>query len=147
MENPVCKSICKIMLKEHEKINNLINEFENYPENQNLNKLNTEIENHFFIEEKIIFSVYSLEIKDKEKYRNQDIEEDLTTSLIKQHKDILWLIKNLSENFNKNKIIELKKQLTKHISLENNNFYPRIDTELDENQKHLIIDRIENNNN
>ena len=57
MKKPECKSLCEIMLIEHSRLNNLLNEFEKDPSNQTLNEFKSNLEKHFFIEEKIIFDI------------------------------------------------------------------------------------------
>lgn len=135
MEKPVCRSLCQIMLKEHEKINALLNDFEKNASNQTFNRFKSELEKHFFVEEKIIFNVYSIEDSN-----------DSHLNLIKQHRDILWLIKQVEENIGKKDLIlELKNLLKSHSDFENNIFYPKLDNSLDKDQKLIIASKIEEN--
>ena len=97
------------------------------------------LEKHFFIEEKIIFSAYQIE--------NQEDDEDIE-NLLKDHKNMLFLIKNIEETLSKDKkpireTGELKQIMSAHASFENQSFYPRIDKELSEEQKQMMIQRAE----
>jgi hypothetical protein len=122
------------MLQEHKEINQIL---ENLEKNQNskslLDKLRLLLEKHFFIEEKIIFRIYSLT------KNNEDILD-----LIKEHKDILWLVSKLEENLKKELDLELsgmKELLDSHIKFETEFFYPKLEQELDKETKNLILDR------
>jgi len=146
MEKTSSKSVCSIMLKEHDKIKNILEEFEKQNNQNNLfnarevfEKFKWNLEKHFFIEEKIIFNVYQIE--------SQEDDEDIET-LLKDHKDILFLIKNIEESLSKDKILlsepaELKQIIDAHVIFENESFYPRLDEELTEEQKQMIIERTE----
>ncbi len=136
------QEITYFMLKEHAKIDSKIIDVENSLNNKDemkslLNELKWLLDKHFFIEEKVIFNIYS-KLKEDE---SQDIIE-----LLKQHKDILWLIKNIQNPSVSNikvKIKELKDILRIHTKIENNVFYPNLDKELDENSRKIILERIE----
>lgn len=131
------------MLEDHGKINILLDyflkqvekNFDNY--NETLSKFNQfkwALEKHFFVEEKVIFSVYSLD---------DENEEDIF-NLLKEHKDILWIINRIEEDLDDNikpKIRSLRENLRRHIIFENNKFYPLLDEMLDEEQKQLILNR------
>ncbi len=113
------------MKKEHERILKILNKIKNKEDANLILKLKRIIENHLFIEEKFIFKIAeNIEILEK---------------LIKQHKEILWLLeKNDEENFR-----NLKKLLIEHINLELKDFYPNLDKKLDEREKCMIINDIE----
>jgi len=128
--------IAKIMLKDHLKLNSFLDETESYADldliKKTFSKFKWNLEKHFFVEEKVIFITLS--------------ENDEIINLVKQHKDILWLIKKIEESINKNEkpdISKLKQALDNHIVYENNIFYPLLDDTLDENQKQIILDRAE----
>jgi hypothetical protein len=133
------KSISKTMLKDHKKILDLIQEFEkqtdSFKAREILEKFKWNLEKHFFMEEKVIFSVYQIE--------NNEEDEDVI-NLLKEHKDALFLIKKIEELSSKDKkadITELKLLLINHANFENKSFYPRLDEELTEEQKQMIIER------
>ena len=126
-------SIQVLMLKDHGKINSLLIEFERNPSKKSYNEFKWNLEKHLFIEEKVIFEIYS-------NSSNSEIEE--LDTLIKEHKDMLWLlgeIEDLKEN--SSRISILKKILPAHSEFEDEIFYPRLDNELPEETKKLIIER------
>lgn len=126
-------SIQTLMLKEHGKINSLLIDFERNPSEKTFNDFKWQLEKHLFVEEKVIFEIY-------EKSTDTEIE-DLNKLLI-EHKDILWLIKGIEdEKEHKSRISILKKILPQHARFEDEIFYPRLDEELDEEKKKLIIER------
>jgi hypothetical protein len=123
------------MLKEHKNINEILEDLEKKGQNpkKSLDKLRSLSEKHFFIEEKVIFKIYSL---------NKDNEDVI--DLIKEHRDILWLISKLEENYKKELDLEwsdLKELLVSHIQFETEFFYPKLEQELDPKTKSLIIDQ------
>ena len=129
------KTISQLMKKEHEKINDLLEKFENSPEINIFSKFKWTLEKHFFIEEKDIFSVYQS--------CNEECEEMF--DLLKQHKDILFLIDKIEDNLKNSKsdIEDLKNLLKAHAIFEDRVFYPKLDDELSEDQKKLILERSE----
>ena len=137
MEN----SITTIMLKEHGKIKNFIQDFEKCLKDnaknceKSFSKFKWNLEKHFFIEEKVIFTIFNS--------ANEEESEDIL-NLLKEHKEILFLIESIEENSYKNaeqEIMELSQIMTNHANFENEVFYPRLDNELNENEKCLIIER------
>ena len=137
MEN----SITTLMLQEHGKIKNFLQDFEKSIKNntnnceKNFNKFKWNLEKHFFIEEKVIFTIFNS--------ANEEESEDIL-NLLKEHKKILFLIESIEENSFKNaeqEVSELSQILTNHANFENEIFYPKLDDELNENQKCLIIER------
>lgn len=126
-------NITNLMLQEHKEINKILEDLEKNQNKELLNRLKSSLERHFFIEEKIIFRIYSL---------NKTGEDIL--DLIKEHKDILWIISKLEENLEKKlnlELSDLKELLNSHIKFENEFFYPKLEQELDKETKNLIIDR------
>ena len=133
-------SIKKEMLKHHGEIFKILNDVEKYFDsnvklsNEFFSKFKWEIEKHFFIEERVIFKIYS-SIKLDEV---SDVFE-----LLKQHGIIQSKINNLIGNpKSKTKISELKKLIFEHSQFEDNYFYPKVDKILDEEQKNRIMLRI-----
>jgi hemerythrin-like domain-containing protein len=126
--------LAEIMLKDHSRLNSILKELESFADvnlvKENFKKFKLNLDKHFFVEEKVIFSIMS---------KNEEV-----INLIKQHKDILFLIKNIEQSLNNNLIpdfSELKHNLDNHISFENNIFYPFLEDTLNEQQKLLLMDR------
>ena len=137
------KTIAEMMLKEHGKINSMLAEFEklseiNFEESKNIFiKFKWNLEKHFFVEEKVIFSIY---------ISSSGKENDEIINLLKEHKDILWLIAKIEESLKRNntpEIFELREMLRKHVGFENDFFYPKLDKELNERDRLLILERSE----
>ena len=125
-------SIKSLMIEDHGKLSALLNELEKNPRIKQFNEFKWNLEKHFFVEEKVIFELYSLE-------SNEDLDK-----LLKEHKDILWLLESIEESIDTDSsegIAELKIQLSEHAGFENDSFYPRLDEELSEDKKRLIIER------
>lgn len=126
-------SIQTLMLKDHGKINLLLFEFEKDPNSKTFNNFKWQLEKHLFVEEKVIFEIY-------DNSTDQEIEE--LNQLVREHKDILWLIKGIEDEKElSSRISILKKILPQHSKFEDEIFYPRLDEELDEEKKKLIIER------
>ena len=122
-----------MMLREHGKINSSLIEFEKNPTSKSFHEFKWALEKHLFIEEKVIFKIYD---------NSTEFEIEELSQLIKEHKDMLWLlgeIEDLKEN--SSRISILKKILPQHARFEDEIFYPRLDEELDEETKKLIIER------
>ena len=134
------KTIPEIMLKDHARIHNLLQEVkykisEKTKDSEYLFiRLKWTLEKHFFVEEKVIFTIYS-------ESELGEIEE--LNHLINEHKDALLLVKKIDDNFNNPKeyIEDLDKLLSAHAKFEDEIFYPRLEEELPEEQKQLIEDR------
>ncbi len=136
------KTITKIMGKEHKRIEELLHEFENKVNQDKesaikiFNIFYWNLEKHFFIEEKVIFSIFNSS--------NSENDTNDLANLLKDHKDILFLIEKIEDNINNNvkeELEDLKKILSAHAKFEDEEFYPRLDEELDELQKQLIFER------
>lgn len=139
------KTILKIMLKDHLTIDSLLklfikqveNDFNDYKQvMQKFNRFKWNLEKHFFIEEKIIFTIYS----------SSNPENEDLLNLLKDHKNILWIINRIEEdleNKTKPKLMSLSETLRKHASFENEVFYPKLEDELSGDEKKLILDRSE----
>lgn len=66
--------------------------------------------------------------------------------MLKDHKDIQWLVSKTEESLKSNlkpSILELKKSLKAHAGMEDQIFYPKLDNELDEEDKSMILERAE----
>ena len=91
------------------------------------------LQKHFFVEEKAIFNFY-------EKIKGEEVHE--LFDLMGDHGDLLNLMKLVEENFDEDKIEELKQLLIKHQNFEDDVFYPKLDGDLNENQKKELIEKI-----
>ena len=137
------KSILKIMIQEHNRINNMLMEFEKQTQD-NLEKskeifikFKLNLEKHFSFEEKFIFSIYTAKTREKD----SDIY-NIIFDLIREHKDMKKLSVDIENAVTNNKnpdISDMIKISTHHIKTENEIFYPKLDKELTEEQKQEII--------
>jgi hemerythrin-like domain-containing protein len=140
---PATKKIPEIMKMHHFHLEGILNRFvksrnevEVFP--KVFNKFKWELEKHFFIEEKAIFTlIYS---GDKECNEMKD-------ELLREHRTILKDLKSIEESLNSNidtDLSEFKQSLIEHRDFEDESFYPVLEQELDEERKKEIRDRISN---
>ncbi len=132
------------MIEDHSKIEKLMDEFEGDIDKdykimkKSFTKFEWKLEKHIFVEEKVIFTNYNPE----------DVTEGyrMLPELTKQHNFILNQLSNWrKEIVNKRKIdgfFKFKKVLVNHKIFEENEVYPRLDQSLNESDKKLIIDRL-----
>ncbi|KYK24850.1 hypothetical protein AYK24_05540 [Thermoplasmatales archaeon SG8-52-4] len=137
-------SILKIMIKDHCKIEELINNLENSSKldygsmNKAFNKFEWELEKHIFIEEKAIFTSYNPD----------DVIEGykMLPELTKQHNYILNNLNNWRKDIRKRRTItdiySLKEFIIKHKNFEEEKVYPKLDESLTEDVKQNIIEKI-----
>jgi hemerythrin-like domain-containing protein len=142
MENK--KSILKIMIKDHCKIEELINNLEkssklDYKSMTNaFNKFEWALEKHIFIEEKAIFTSYNPE----------DVLEGykMLPELTKQHNYIINTLNNWREDVRKRRAItdiySFKEFIIKHKNFEEEKVYPKLEESLTEDAKQIIIAKI-----
>ena len=131
------EKISVLMLKEHERLDKELRDVENSSDDiENLfNKFKWNLEKHFFIEEKAIFTMCN------------DMEGEIVSDifdLIREHAEILNLvmeIEKIIQNTKPNFFI-LKKSLIKHRKAEDETFYPKLDESLTSFQKKELIERI-----
>lgn len=138
------KSILKIMIKDHCKIEELINDLEKSSKSNfesitaAFNKFEWELEKHIFIEEKAIFTSYNPE----------DVIEGykMLPELTKQHNYIINTLNNWREDVRKRRILKdvysFKEFIIKHKNFEEEKVYPRLDESLTEDVKRHIITKI-----
>jgi hemerythrin-like domain-containing protein len=136
--------ITAIMVKDHCKIQKLLNDFEEKTKQdhkamvKSLHKFEWELEKHLFVEEKAIFTTYSPE----------DVTEGykMLPELMKQHNVILNKLSNIRQDVLKRRPIQDISSfidfLTRHKDYEEREVYPKLDEALGESQKKFIIDRI-----
>jgi hemerythrin-like domain-containing protein len=135
--------ISETMVKSHGKILKLLIDFEksiDQNEKTRMKAFNTflwELEKHLFTEEKAIFTAYEPE----DEYEGYAMIREL----IKEHEEIFDKLKEMKKSFKQKKEFDFqgfKKLLMKHKDFEDNKVYPKFDQELDEEDKRIIIFRI-----
>jgi hemerythrin-like domain-containing protein len=138
------KTVTGIMNKEHERIGNLLGEFEaNLDKDKKtvadfFNTFEWNLQKHLFVEERVIFSAFNPP--------NLEQDDNDLSNLLKDHAEILSLLEKIRDNIDgdiKHDVWELKNIITAHAEFENEIFYPRLDEELDDVQKQLIFERAE----
>jgi hemerythrin-like domain-containing protein len=135
------KSISKLIMKEHKKINEILSSIEKNLDDFektkiNFSKFKWNIEKHFFIEEKAILSLLRT---------TSGAQTNNTFNLLNDHSKIMSLIKKTEAGLNKKikpDIVLIKEEIFFHEKFEEELFYPRLDEELSINQKKEIIDRL-----
>ena len=136
-------AILDLMVKDHNRLmkylkdvkNNLKSDFEVLLKLFNTFEWN--LEKHFFVEERAIFTAY-----------NPDYIDDsyqFFTDLSKQHTTILEKVESLRKRLRMGKSIDLSDLediLLKHKTFEEKNVYPVLDLEINEGEKRYMIERI-----
>ena len=137
-------SILELMIKDHKKIENLINRLEDETKNdfESMKKafinFEWELEKHIFTEEKAIFTSYSPD----------DVVEGykMLPELTKQHNYIVNRLNNWREDIRKKRMLtdmySFKEFLTRHRNFEEEKVYPNLDQSLSEKDKKHIVNRI-----
>ena len=95
------------------------------------------LEKHFFVEERAIFTSYNPDLVD-EGYT-------LFLDLAKQHTILLEKLRSLKKKLQNKKAFDFndfKRMLMKHKNFEEESVYPVLDQEIDEGEKRFIIERI-----
>lgn len=135
-------SIADMMIRHHYNIENLITAFNEKKEKDTkilldvFQRIKWEIEKHFFLEENAIFIFYDPKSKDDSRIVNHILVEHET--MLKKLSEIEKRLKN-KESID---LSEFTKRLIRHKELEDSIFYPRLDSQLDNEQKNKIIERI-----
>jgi hemerythrin superfamily protein len=131
------ESINKLLMKEHGRLLFYLTVLSNESSEDKLKEIfdnfKWNLQKHFFVEEKAIFNFY-------EKVKSDDVNNIF--ELMGEHGDLLELMKIVEEDFNKEKIEDLKKLLIKHQNFEDKFFYPKLDSILNENQREELIKKI-----
>lgn len=137
-------SILKLMIKDHCKIEKLINTLEEKTKKdfesmvETFNKFEWELEKHIFTEEKAIFTSYNPE----------DIIEGyrMLPELTKQHNFIVNKLNNWRDDIRKKRtltdVYSFKEFIIKHKDFEEDKVYPQLDEGLSEEEKRKIIAKI-----
>ena len=135
-------TISEVMVRDHDKIVKLLNEFEKYIDldKQTLKKVfdifRWELEKHIFTEEKVIFISYDPE--------DQLEGYTMIPQLMIDHKKIYDSLKEIQKSIKSDKTCnfqDFKDSLIQHKDFEENFFYPKLDQELDETTKEMIVER------
>jgi len=137
-------SILALMVRDHCKIEELINDLEEKTKGdfesmvKSFNKFEWELEKHIFAEEKAIFTSYNPE-NVLEGYK---MLPELTT----QHNFIVNTLNNWRDDIRKKRRITdvygFKEYIIKHKNYEEKNVYPKLDQELNEEEKRHIVAKI-----
>ena len=133
------KNILDLMIKDHDKIEKVIQDLKQEKEISLIKKLfdefKWEFEKHLFTEERTIFTFY-----------NPKTEKEYTVvpDMLKDHNKLLSFIKEMELEIPKGKIDleKFEKLLREHKQFEEQYFYPKLDKELTNTQKKVIINRL-----
>ena len=136
-------AILNLMVKDHSRLmkylknvkDNLRSDFEVLLKSFNTFEWN--LEKHFFVEERAIFTSYNPEYID-DGYQ-------LFSGLSKQHTIILEKVESLRKRLRMGKTIDisdLEEMLLKHKTYEEKNVYPVLDLEISGGEKRFMIERI-----
>jgi len=136
--------ILPIMIRDHCKIEKLLDEFEESTQKdhetmlKSFNKFEWELEKHIFIEEKAIFTSYN----------PKDVVEGyaMLPELTKQHNVLLNKLNNMRRDiYRRTKptdIYGFKNLLIQHKTFEEKEVYPKLDENLDIESKKNILNKI-----
>ncbi len=134
------KQILKMMIKEHQLIENLFDDFEK-AHRRNLNaasrifrNLIWNLEKHIFFEERVLHSIYSI--------WNGNIRE--ISRILRNHEELYFLIRRADDSdFDEFDILSLKEALKEHFEFEKTVFYPKLEEVLNKRQKEFFLERAE----
>ena len=137
------ETILDVMVKDHDRIIKLLNEFEECLNHNKKDLIKSfeifkwDLEKHIFTEEKVVFTSYDPE----------DYEEGykMIPQLMQQHDKIYTYLKEIEKIIRSNKkcdFKEFKEFFLEHKEFEEEYVYPRFDNELDEKTKEMVIKRI-----
>ena len=136
-------TILDLMVKDHSKIIRLLNDVEKHLKQDTISLMNAfdkfewALEKHIFTEEKAIFTSYN-PTNILEGYK-------MVPELIKEHNEILNNIRVLRKDLIKHRPGDFNTFATilqNHRSFEEENLYPKLDQELSDSQKMMIISKI-----
>ena len=137
-------SILKLMIRDHCKIEGLINKLEEKTKEdfesmvKAFNEFEWELEKHIFTEEKAIFTSYNPE----------DVIEGykMLPELTKQHNFIVNTLNNWRDDIRKKRtlseVYSFKEFVIRHKDFEEEKVYPQLDEGLSEEQKRHIVAKI-----
>jgi len=136
-------AILDVMVKDHNHLVKYLKDVENNLTSDfqillNLfNRFKWNLEKHFFVEERAIFTSYNP--------NNIENGYHYFSELSKKHTIILEKVESLGKSIQMGESLdfsELKTLLLKHQKYEEEKVYPVLDLEIDEGEKHLMIERI-----
>lgn len=136
-------AILDLMVKDHARLMQLLKIAEShfgqdkYELMKSFHTFEWNLEKHFFVEERAIFTAYNPEYIDE----GYDVFLDLS----KQHTNILEKVQILRKEVEIKGDVDtykLKELLIKHKNLEEKKIYPKLDQEIGEGEKRFIIERI-----
>lgn len=134
--------ITLLMLKHHGIINGFLGDFEKVSEDDpdelkgTFNIFKWNLEKHVFVEEKNIFTIAD---------KTNKLEMMQLKNLLKDHKDIMVVVDNISEDINdgrKPNVKILRDILFAHEGREIENFYPLLDNRLSAEDKNDLVQRV-----
>jgi ribosomal protein L31E len=137
-------SILTIMIKDHSKIVDLIDDLEKKSKKdfesmkKAFNRFEWELEKHIFTEEKAIFTSYNPD----------DVSQGykMLPELTKQHNYIINILNNWRDDIRKKRMLtniySFKEFLDKHRTFEEEKVYPKLDQYLSEHEKKHIAAKI-----
>ena len=132
------KELMKSMVQEHELIETLLDNFERqHNKNPSAAKKTFRafvwnLEKHIFLEEKLFYSVYSV--------WNENIGDIF--EVLRDHGDILLLVKKIqNSDFSEEDLSTLKNLIKDHFITEEMVIYPKLERELDEEQRTFFLER------
>ena len=135
--------ISRLMKKDHHRLLNELKELESLHDrdiaviNEAFRNFKWNIEKHFFVEERAIFTSYN----PKKINEGYNLFKDLTD----QHTEILEQIEKIQQKLQKFEPFDyddLKKILVDHKNIEEEKIYPALDEEINEGEKRFIIERM-----
>jgi len=125
------ETITEFMTKEHGKILFLLTNFKNKKDKESLTNLKNVQERHILAEEKAIMTL-----------EKENIEFPEMITILEQHGQLKNLLKVAEDNPDDKTIKPLLDLMKIHINLENKKFYPRLDKDLEGNQRQVIFDQL-----
>ena len=136
------ETITRLMMDEHERIIRFLSNFEKSLKGSKefkaelFESLRDELEGHFNLEEISIFNMYS-------NMKGEEVEDIF--NLMREHgeiKGIMDKIKKELELGNEVNFSALKEKLLRHANFENGFFYPKLDEQLNNEQRKAITNKI-----
>ncbi|MCL5018313.1 MAG: hemerythrin domain-containing protein [Candidatus Pacearchaeota archaeon] len=129
------------MLKQHAIVNKILLDFEKIPKNdtyyiEKFNLFKWNLNKHVFVEEENIFPVTD---------KNNKVEMKQLQNLLKDHKDIKGIIRNMEDEISDGKkpnTMFLRELLFSHEGREIKSFYPLLDLRLSPARKRMILNQI-----
>jgi len=137
------QTLTSFMIKDHALMHKLFKEIEKNIESDEkalkraIDEFDWKVKKHYFVEEKAIFTAYEP--------KNTADGYSMVPKIISQHENILKQLKVFRTSIKKKKTFNFKgfKELLKeHKNYEEEQLYPRLENELNEPEKKLIIKRI-----